>query len=162
MNKMIFICTALGYQKNFIAQQVESIFKIPQSEKRLYFGMGTPRVDSPAQPWDNVKATIDEHLKLFPNRTMIYHGWEILEFFEELRAEYPHGQFYGIRMDEAFTENMIVDWIHNSYDVNLDIAAMRNRIVKHHEILDNLWNNQDAVINDTRYTAKHRKCFFIK
>jgi hypothetical protein len=153
------MCSTIGYLRKFIATQTEEIFGITEDENRLYFNLGNiSGVDTDDQNFDKVKETINNHLNLFPDRTFIYYGWQITEFMKELKEEYPHSKFYGIRIADKFNESMVADWVAISYDVGRNVDILTDRIKKHNDMLDAVWDSGKIQI-DEKQTTKIRKCF---
>jgi hypothetical protein len=158
------MCTPLGSYKTFISNKAETVFNIREDEKRIYFCLGSlSRLDSTDNHWPRIKLTIEDHLKRFPETTFIYFGWEVLDYFDKLKEEYPNGKYFGFYInEEANTKSLLDKTLLKLYDLKRDETVIRNRFSRHYTQLE-MWYNEGepkvTILNE--YDNNKKRCFFI-
>jgi len=164
--RVIFISTPLGLHKPFIAEKTERIFKIREDEKRIYFCLGNlSRLDSTDDNWPRIQVTINDHLTRFPETTFIYFGWEVLDYIDKLREEYPYAKYLGCyyMRDGDDKELTISATLAKLYDIERDESIIKNKLDRHYAYLDRLYNEGEPTVKiKHKFCDDKRRCFVIR
>jgi hypothetical protein len=96
MSKVIFLITPINHGMNLSLELLPTLLNY-NTDNKINFRFGFyHRVDliGTVSPFNRIRETIREHQSLYPETTLVYCGWELVECLDDLYKEFKPAEFF--------------------------------------------------------------------
>jgi hypothetical protein len=96
MSKIVFLINPINHGMNLSLELLPTLLNYNIDNKinfRFGFSQGVDLIGT-VKPFNRIRETIKEHRLIYPETTLVYCGWELLECLDDLYKEFEQAEFF--------------------------------------------------------------------